>query len=69
MPQASAPAAPSPERFTHPPLVKQSAAGPMVAVFEDTLRALGADVASGIFGADMRIELVNDGPVTVMLEL
>lgn len=44
-------------------------AEPMVAVFEDTLRALGADVASGIFGADMRIELVNDGPVTVMLEL
>jgi D-tyrosyl-tRNA(Tyr) deacylase len=30
---------------------------------------MGADVATGVFGADMSVELVNDGPVTVLLEL
>lgn len=44
-------------------------AEPLVAVFADTLRTLGAEVATGRFGADMKVELVNDGPVTVMLEL
>ena len=29
---------------------------------------LGRPVPTGVFGADMRIELVNDGPVTVVLE-
>lgn len=32
-------------------------------------RALHAPVASGIFGADMQIELVNDGPVTICLQM
>jgi D-tyrosyl-tRNA(Tyr) deacylase len=31
------------------------------------LRALGVDVETGIFGARMRVELVNDGPVTILL--
>ena len=31
--------------------------------------ALGAEVAMGVFGADMQVELVNDGPVTDLLEL
>jgi D-tyrosyl-tRNA(Tyr) deacylase len=44
-------------------------AEPLVAVFVQTLRTLGADVETGIFGADMRVELVNDGPVTILLEL
>ncbi len=44
-------------------------AEPLVTEFVQTLRTLGADVATGIFGADMRVELVNDGPVTVLLEL
>ncbi|SHV32979.1 D-tyrosyl-tRNA(Tyr) deacylase [Mycobacteroides abscessus subsp. abscessus] len=30
---------------------------------------LGAEVATGRFGAHMHVELVNDGPVTVLLEL
>ena len=29
---------------------------------------LGSPVPTGVFGADMRVELVNDGPVTVVLE-
>jgi D-aminoacyl-tRNA deacylase len=44
-------------------------AEPLVGEFAATLRELGADVSTGIFGADMQVELVNDGPVTVLLEL
>ena len=44
-------------------------AEPLVAAFGDALRALGAHVETGVFGADMAVELVNDGPVTVLLEL
>ena len=32
------------------------------------LRAEGAPVQTGVFGAHMHVELVNDGPVTIMLE-
>jgi D-aminoacyl-tRNA deacylase len=44
-------------------------AEPLVDGFCAALRALGASVATGVFGADMQVELVNDGPVTVALEL
>ncbi|MCB0940480.1 MAG: D-tyrosyl-tRNA(Tyr) deacylase [Mycobacterium sp.] len=44
-------------------------AEPLVTVFAEALRELGAEVANGVFGADMAVELVNDGPVTVLLEL
>jgi D-aminoacyl-tRNA deacylase len=44
-------------------------AGPLVIAFSDALRRLGATVATGVFGAHMQVELVNDGPVTVLLEL
>ena len=44
-------------------------AEPLVTVFAEALRDLGAEVATGVFGADMAVELVNDGPVTVLLEL
>jgi D-tyrosyl-tRNA(Tyr) deacylase len=44
-------------------------AEPLVTVFADALRGLGADVETGVFGANMQVELVNDGPVTVFLEL
>ncbi len=43
-------------------------AEPLVAEFAGQLRDLGATVHTGRFGADMRIELVNDGPVTLLLE-
>ncbi len=46
-----------------------SVAEPLVAAFADALRRLGARVETGVFGAHMQIELVNDGPVTVLLEL
>ena len=44
-------------------------AEPLVEEFADGLRELGATVATGRFGADMQVELVNDGPVTLMLEV
>ena len=44
-------------------------AEPLVAAFVEALRDLGAVVETGIFGAHMHVELVNDGPVTVLLEL
>jgi D-tyrosyl-tRNA(Tyr) deacylase len=36
--------------------------------FCDELRALGVEVETGVFGARMSVELVNDGPVTIILE-
>lgn len=45
-----------------------SAAQPLVDEFVAALRELGAEVATGIFGAHMQVALVNDGPVTMMLE-
>lgn len=44
-------------------------AEPLVAEFAEALRQLGAEVQTGVFGANMQVELVNDGPVTVLLEL
>ena len=44
-------------------------AEPLVDAVAEALTALGAQVQTGVFGADMRVELVNDGPVTVLLEL
>jgi D-tyrosyl-tRNA(Tyr) deacylase len=46
-----------------------AAAEPLVSAFADALRELGADVQTGVFGAHMDVALVNDGPVTVLLEL
>lgn len=36
--------------------------------FCDELRALGVHVEQGVFGARMAVEIVNDGPVTIVLE-
>jgi D-tyrosyl-tRNA(Tyr) deacylase len=44
-------------------------AEPLVDELVATLRELGADVATGRFGAHMQVNLVNDGPVTIMLEI
>jgi D-aminoacyl-tRNA deacylase len=44
-------------------------AEPLVEAVVSSLRGLGADVQTGVFGADMKVSLVNDGPVTIILEL
>ena len=41
----------------------------LYAYFSDRLRALGIEVANGEFGADMDVSLVNQGPVTIWLEV
>lgn len=44
-------------------------AEPLVDQVVAELRAKGATVETGRFGADMAVELVNDGPVTILLEV
>lgn len=43
-------------------------AAPLVEAYAKALRALGVHVESGIFGASMRVALVNEGPVTISLD-
>ena len=44
-------------------------AEPLVGAVVQALRALGARVQTGVFGAHMEVALVNDGPVTIILDL
>ena len=44
-------------------------AEPLVEQVVHELRALGAQVETGRFRTDMQVELVNDGPVTVLIEV
>ncbi|NLA37063.1 MAG: D-tyrosyl-tRNA(Tyr) deacylase, partial [Actinobacteria bacterium] len=44
-------------------------AEPLVDAVATELRALGATVAEGRFGADMAVSLVNDGPVTLIIDV
>ena len=43
-------------------------AAPLVDRYADALRVEGVEVATGRFGAHMRVSLENDGPVTILLE-
>lgn len=43
-------------------------AQPLVDRLVDTLRAAGAHVETGVFGAMMEVSLVNDGPITLILD-
>jgi D-tyrosyl-tRNA(Tyr) deacylase len=43
-------------------------AEPLYEAFCAALRGLGVEVATGVFGARMQLALVNDGPVTIILE-
>ena len=47
---------------------KGDVAEPLVDAVVAELRAKGVEVATGVFGADMQVELVNDGPVTILVE-
>lgn len=44
-------------------------AEPLVAQVVAALAGLGATVSTGVFGADMRVTLTNDGPFTILLEV
>lgn len=44
-------------------------AEPLVTAVVEELRALGARVGTGVFGADMKVSLVNDGPITLVIDV
>jgi D-tyrosyl-tRNA(Tyr) deacylase len=44
-------------------------AEPLVGAVVSALRDLGARVETGVFGANMKVALLNDGPVTIILDL
>lgn len=46
-----------------------SIAEPLYETFCRHLAGLGANVERGVFGADMAVSLINDGPVTLLLEV
>ena len=41
---------------------------PLIEAFVSSLRIRGAEVATGVFGSEMRVSLTNDGPVTLILD-
>ena len=41
---------------------------PLIEAFVSSLRQRGAEVATGVFGAHMQVSLINDGPVTLILD-
>ncbi|MDT2810291.1 D-aminoacyl-tRNA deacylase [Enterococcus asini] len=41
---------------------------PLYEAFNEQLRTLGIPVATGEFGADMAVSLINDGPVTIIID-
>ncbi|HEU5363639.1 MAG TPA: D-aminoacyl-tRNA deacylase [Gaiellaceae bacterium] len=47
---------------------RPESAQPLYERFAQALRDLGVEVATGTFGARMQVELVNDGPVTIVLD-
>jgi D-tyrosyl-tRNA(Tyr) deacylase len=44
-------------------------AAPLVDAFASTIREMGVRVDQGVFGAHMEVDLVNDGPVTIILDV
>jgi len=52
--------------FTH--AARPGDAEPLVERFADALRELGVAVETGVFGARMVVELVNEGPVTIVVD-
>ena len=44
-------------------------AEPLVSAVVQALRDLGARVQTGVFGAEMKVSLVNDGPVTIIIDM
>lgn len=44
-------------------------AGPLVEVVVAELRQRGATVATGVFGANMRVDVANDGPMTLIIDV
>ena len=62
----------STRKGNRPSYSRASSAGKALPLYQQTLRmleeALQQPVAAGIFGADMQVSLINDGPVTILLD-
>ena len=62
----------STKKGNRPSYIKASKPEIAVPVYEKLIRHLrndlGKEIATGIFGADMKIELLNDGPVTIIID-
>jgi D-tyrosyl-tRNA(Tyr) deacylase len=60
------------QRGTRPDFSKaapREQAEPLYEAFCEALRAAGVSVQTGVFGARMQVELINDGPVTIILDM
>lgn len=62
----------STKKGNRPSYIKASKPGIAVPLYEKMIRQLSADlgkeIGTGIFGADMKVELLNDGPVTIVID-
>ena len=62
----------STKKGNRPSYVRASKPPVAVPLYESMVRAiekeLGKSIATGVFGADMKVELVNDGPVTILID-
>lgn len=47
---------------------KPDIASPLYDYFNEKIASLGIKVEKGVFGADMKVSLINDGPVTIVLD-
>lgn len=62
----------STKKGNRPSYIKASKPDVAVSLYEKMIAELSADlgkpIATGIFGADMKVELINDGPVTIIID-
>jgi D-aminoacyl-tRNA deacylase len=62
----------STKKGNRPSYIKASKPDVAIPLYEQMIRQLETDlgkpIATGIFGADMRVSLVNDGPVTIIID-
>jgi len=62
----------STKKGNRPSYVRASKPPVAVPLYESMVRAiekeLGKSIATGVFGADMKVELINDGPVTIIID-
>ena len=62
----------STKKGTRPSYIKASKPGVAIPLYEKMIQQLttdlGAAIQTGVFGADMKVELLNDGPVTIIID-
>ena len=60
------------KKGNRPSYIKAAKPGVAIPIYEDLIsilsESLGKPVATGIFGADMKVRLINDGPLTIIID-